>query len=293
MRSKLQIGEDLPESRLLTFIDEQAEYVVVFFEGQALIRDLALTHGICGPGFAYFREVVLSVQPMLAFLKAGEQFGFYIDSEQPPFRLKIETGHHGETRCTLVPEGFSEFPEAMSGLVRMVRIFHGFRPPYQSILRVGQVSLGELVNRVLAESYQLPARVRVSETSDQAILVHVLPDGHRADTDSLNETVDARMTMLRPGLDALFAEAPTESAAIVAEFANLGLRLIHERPIRFHCPCSRERMIYNLRLVIDGGTPLEQLFEPDAETLELRCEYCKSFYHLTRDELRGAEHSVN
>ena len=102
---------DLPHSRLYTFIDTSREYALYFLEGQRLIRDLALIHGVSGAGFAYFRDVVLSVQPIIALLKQGEQLGFYIDSEEPFFRLKIETGHHGVTRCTLLPENFHEFPE--------------------------------------------------------------------------------------------------------------------------------------------------------------------------------------
>ena len=91
----------LPESRLYTFIDEPREFALYFLEGQRLIHDLAVVHAIRGDGFAYFRDTVLSVQPMIALLKGGEQFGFYIDSEQPYFRLKIEAAHGGATRCAL------------------------------------------------------------------------------------------------------------------------------------------------------------------------------------------------
>ncbi len=87
------------ESRLYTLIDDSREFALYFLEGQTLIQDMALLHPIRRSGFAYFRDVVLSVQPMVSFLKHGEQFGFYIDSEQPYFRLKIETAHSGSTRC--------------------------------------------------------------------------------------------------------------------------------------------------------------------------------------------------
>ncbi len=72
----------IPESRLYTFIDAPREFVMYFLEGQLLIQELALLHSIQRSGFAYFRDVVLSVQPMIALLKQGEQFGFYIDSEE-------------------------------------------------------------------------------------------------------------------------------------------------------------------------------------------------------------------
>ena len=66
--------------RLYTFVDRRREFALYFLEGQRLIHDLALIHPVRGAGFAYFRDAVLSVQPMIALLKPGEQLGFYIDS---------------------------------------------------------------------------------------------------------------------------------------------------------------------------------------------------------------------
>ena len=50
----------LPESRLYTFMDEERRHALYFLEGQRLIYDLALVHGIQGPGFAWFRDWVSS-----------------------------------------------------------------------------------------------------------------------------------------------------------------------------------------------------------------------------------------
>ena len=52
---------EIPESRLYTFMDETREFALTFLEGQRLIHDLALLHAIQGPGFAYFRDVLLRV----------------------------------------------------------------------------------------------------------------------------------------------------------------------------------------------------------------------------------------
>ena len=142
-----------PHSRLYTFIDEPREYALYFLEGQRLIHDLAIVHPIHGAGFAYFRETVLSVQPMIALLKeVGEQFGFYLDSEKPKFQFKIETSHQGDTRCLLLPENFSQFPEQMNGRVRLQRLYPRNRPPYESIIEVDQLALRDIVNRVLRDS---------------------------------------------------------------------------------------------------------------------------------------------
>ena len=105
----------LPESRILTCIDNDAGYAVHFFEGQKLIRDLALLHDFSPAGFSWFRDCVLSVQPMVSLLKQGEGFGFFLDSEEPRFKLNFETGFHGQMRAMLTPRAFAHPPGEVHG----------------------------------------------------------------------------------------------------------------------------------------------------------------------------------
>lgn len=272
----------LPESRLYTFIDEPREYALYFLEGQRLIQDLALVHPIQGPGFAYFRETVLSVQPMIALLKGGEQIGFYLDSDEPDFRLKIETSHAGATRCMLLPEDFREFPAAMHGLIRLLKLFPNNRPPYESVIEARGLALRQVVNRVLTDSYQVNCAIQIADASDQSLMLHRLPMVE--DGDESPDAAKDRRDGIRERVEALFAQALTDPTEIAASFAAVGFRLLAHRPIRFECTCSRERMFVNLIPIYEREG--ESLFDPGSETLEIRCEYCKSRYEYTRAELR-------
>jgi len=280
------MSDALPESRLYTFIDESREFALSFLEGQRLIHDLALLHAIQGSGFAYFRDTVLSVQPMITFLKAGEQFGFYIDSTAPRFQLKIETEHGGETRCTLVPDSFRDFPEAMHGLVRVLKLFPGNRAPYESVLEAKGLALGEIVNRVLADSFQMHSVVRLSRESDQSALLHRLPamsDHDRyADT---REAVVQRSGEIENGLRELLSRAMTRPDEVRDAFAEAGFRLLASRPVRFRCNCSRPRMLANVKSL--GDETARGLFDPGQEFIEITCEYCKQTYRVTRADLEG------
>ena len=84
-------------------------------EGQKLIHDLALIRPLQEGGFQYFRDVILSIELMTTLLKRGEQLGFYIDAEEPYFRLKIETNFAGYMRGMLYPDDFRIFPKAVTG----------------------------------------------------------------------------------------------------------------------------------------------------------------------------------
>lgn len=277
----------LPESRLYTFIDEPRRYALYFLEGQRLIHDLALVPDRVGNTFGYFRDVVLSLQPIIALLKHGEQLGFYLDSEEPYFRLKIETAHAGTTRCMILPDELPDPPTTMKGIVRVMKLFPGGRPPYQSILEADGLERREIVNRILRDSYQVNSVVTLSRTSDQSAMLHQLPpmpSEDATDDDFTQEAARARDAGLREGLTALLDRGLTDPEAIRDGFAGLGFRLLASREVAFRCSCARDWMLGSLRDVYRQEG--DSLFEPDAETLEVVCEYCKSRYTFTRTELR-------
>ena len=166
----------LPESRLYSFIDQKEGFTLHFLEGQKLIKDLAVIHQIIGAGFNYFRDAILTFQPMIAFLKPGEGLGVYIDSDSPYFRLKIEMSDQGQMRTLLLPENFNEFPKKIDGRCRIVKLMPGENAPYTSIINLEDIDFHQVVNKILTESYQVKSEVYLSENSDQSLMLMKLPE---------------------------------------------------------------------------------------------------------------------
>lgn len=286
------IDPELPESRLYTFLDEKREFALYFLEGQRLIHDLALIHACGAEGFAYFRDAVLSVQPMIALIHRGEQIGFYLDSSEPFFRLKIEAGHEGDMRCALFPEEFREFPKAMWGTARVQRIFPNNKPPYTSALRIEGLPLGAIVNRVLADSYQVNSVVVVSQRADQSAMLHQLPPlAGKEEYEFSPQALHVRESRLRGEIDQIFGRALGAGEEIDAAFGAIGFRRLADRPVRFRCACSRERMLFHLRRL--GEADRKDLFEPGSSELAITCEYCKTVFRISRNEVDGEEDLVN
>ena len=50
-------------------------------------------------------------------------------------------------------------------------------------------------------------------------------------------------------------------------------------------------MIENIKLAV--GEDFEHLFDPDQHALDITCEYCKSRYSVTREDLRQAPNPMN
>lgn len=272
----------LSESRLYSFLDHKNGFNIHFLEGQKLIHDLVLLHPMQGAGFAYFRDTFLGLLPIIFFLKPGESLGIYIDSEEPYFRLKIETNSSGHTRTLLLPEEFNQFPMKISGKVRVTKIFPGQKSPYTSMLELKDTETKEVINKVLNESYQTNSEVIVGEMSDQSIMVTKLPPIN------VNSNIDESLSRQqyikqhRTFFHHIFESAPNDIEAIVKVFEDKGLSYLGSRQIAFFCPCTKDRMILNLRGLY--AHDLNELFDDKGE-VEIKCDYCRKIYNIAKSEV--------
>nr|BDT26794.1 Hsp33 family molecular chaperone HslO [Bacteriovorax sp. HI3] len=274
----------LPESRLYSFIDQKEGFTLHFLEGQKLINDLAIIHEVIGAGFQYFRDAILSFQPMISFLKPGEGLGVYIDSEEPYFRLKIEMSDQGQMRTLLLPEQFNEFPKSITGKCRIVKLLPGELHPYTSIINLDQIDAHAMVNKILSDSYQVKSAIHVSLESDQSIMLMKLPEinVNRVET-NYNMNIDQYWKSIQDKVEELFKKGATEQSDIQPHFEGLGLTFLGSKQVSFKCTCSRQRMFEGVRSII-WSSGIDAVFAPDESSIETKCDYCKTSYLLTREE---------
>ena len=275
----------LNESQLFTFIDEDRKFALYFLEGQKLICDLLLTHRLRQAGISYFRSAVLSIQLMLGLLKKGEHFCFYIDSETPYFRLKIEMNAAGLMRGMLYPNKLHAVPGPIQGQVRLVKFFPYSERPYQSSLEVRDVDENEIINHVLAQSYQVNSRISISSLSDQSFMLHQLPLTAQENPSDLTEAFNQ---CYHP-LSKIMAKGLSDKETLQEEFEKIGFHYLAKKTVQFKCGCSQEQMIDNVKKFATNGNT--ELFPSGEDTVEVVCEYCKVAYHITQRNIQ--EHSTD
>lgn len=272
----------LSESRLYSFLDHKNGFNIHFLEGQKLIHDLVLLHPMPASGFAYFRDTFLGLLPIVFFLKPGESLGLYIDSDDPYFRLKIETNSAGHTRTLLLPEEFNLFPMKISGKVRVTKIFPGQKSPYTSVLELKGVETKDVINNIFNESYQTNSEVIVGDVSDQSIMVTKLPPINV--NSNIDETL-SRKQFIKKNSDffhEVFETATDDIEKIVKLFEDKGFSYLGSRQISFFCPCTRDRMILNLRGLYAGD--MDELFDENG-MIEIKCDYCRKIYNINKIEV--------
>lgn len=268
------------ESRLYSFLDNKNGFTIHFLEGQKLIHDIALLKELRGAGFAYYRDIVLSAIPMITFLKPQENFGFYIDSDEPSFKFKIEANHSGNLRTLIIPEDFNKFPDKITAIARFDKIMPN--NTYNSVLDIKNQPTAEIINQVLMDSYQVQAKVKLGNMTDQSLLFVKLPPPealkHQDNTPSLREY----MTKNKQFILDTFDKNMDDIELIVQHFENAGHGYVASKEIKLHCQCSKERFIENLKSI--STTDLNDLYQGDS-FVEVKCDYCLKNYQIKRNEL--------
>lgn len=277
----------LPESRLYSFIDQKEGFTVNFFEGQKLINDLAIIHEVIGGGFQYYRDAILSLQPMISFLKPGEGLGIYLDSDEPYFRLKIEMSDQGQMRTLLLPEDFNQFPKSINGKCRIVKLSPDDQQPYTSIIKLDDIDFHQVVNKILSESYQINSEVFLSQTSDQSLMIMKLPEinVNKVQTNYVL-SIEEYWKKIAEKTQALYDLGTTEQKDIQDTFEAEGLVFLGSKEIKFKCTCSRQRMFEGVRSII-WSSGMDAVFAPNEPHIETKCDYCKTSYLLTREEFEN------
>jgi len=270
----------LKQSQLYTFIDHDKKFALYFLEGQKLIHDLVLTHGLNQNSFSYFRSTVLSVQLMLGLLKHGEYFCYYIDSESPDFRLKIEMNTQGLVRGMIYAENLNSEPETISGQVRLVKFQPNTEIPYQSTIALEEVGINEILNHVLKQSYQVKSRIFVSEKSDQSFMLHQLPLTPKEESSDL----DAAFTSYIDSIKNIMKKGFIDRTSIIKSFEIAGFKFLSSQSVEFKCGCSKKQMVENVKKYTK--TSDDELFTPGKNIIEVTCEYCKTKYRITEKDMQ-------
>ncbi|HEY0810129.1 MAG TPA: Hsp33 family molecular chaperone HslO [Longimicrobiales bacterium] len=171
----------------------------------------------------------------------------------------------------------------------------GMRQPHTSTVELVSGEVGEDLAHYLATSEQTPSAVGigvfVQATGDVEAaggyivqLMPGIPDSVASEIESVIRDLPHPTTMLRDG------DSPEQMLTRIFE---RDLQILEHKPVRFHCPCSRERAERALLLL--GPEEIRQIMAADAEkgATEVVCQFCTSVYRFTMPELEALLSSLN
>lgn len=150
---------------------------------------------------------------------------------------------------------------------------------YQGLVALETDSLSQAFEGYFGQSEQLPTRLLLAcdDTRARGLLLQKLP-GDEGDADGWNR-VGALFDTLS---EAELLQVPAKEL-LHRLFHEDGVRLLDERPLRFACSCSRERV--DAMLVSLGEEEARAAATGNAGTALIRCEFCGEAYRYDLTEI--------
>jgi molecular chaperone Hsp33 len=165
----------------------------------------------------------------------------------------------------------------------------GMRQPYSSTVEMVSGEVGEDLASYLVRSEQVPSAVGIgvfvlpdgSVEAAGGYIVQLMPgidDSEAVRIENVIRDLPHPTTMLRQG------DAPED---ILQRIFPDGFELLDRVPVRFHCPCSRERAERALMLL--GAGELQAILDNDVDRghTETVCQFCTATYSFTAAEIRA------
>lgn len=274
----------MKESRLYSFLDNDLGFNLHILDGHKIMKDLSEVHNIGPNAIEYYKNTVLSSLHMITFLKPGESLGVYIDSEDPYFRFKVEMNHSGLMRTLLLPEEFKEFPENLTGVARISKMYNQ-KEPYTSIIKMENDSSTAILNNLLKDSYQTNSKVFLDKDSEHAVMITKLPRKEIkkvVEDETLNLSIDEYKSKHEEMIKDIFKYKEIDLREVVDKVEASDMLYLHSKEIKFNCPCSLERMTQNLMTL--NAADKEDIFD-NKDSVEVRCDYCNTIYDVKRAHL--------
>ncbi len=164
----------------------------------------------------------------------------------------------------------------------------GLRWPYHGSSPLVSGEIAEDLAYYLAQSEQVPSVVslgvlvepdgRVSAAG--GYIVQVMPGAHHGVRDYLESH-----TRALPPVTQLVRQGISSADLARVAVGDLEVQVVEERPLRYQCTCSRERVEGVLLLL--GASEVEALLEQGQA--EVTCRFCNEVYVLSADALRALQ----
>ena len=150
---------------------------------------------------------------------------------------------------------------------------------YQGLVPVEGERLDEVFENYFVQSEQLPTRLLLAADERRAagLMLQKLP-GDSGDEDGWNRATALFDTLSTGELLALPA-----GTLLRRLFHEEGVEVLGERPLRFGCSCSRDRVV----AMLQGLGEEEAMAAAETGEASIRCEFCGEQYKFSPDAIAG------
>ena len=285
--------------RILTATSLDGSFSIVAGITTEIVADAQARHDLAPTASAAVGRLLTGSALLGASLKGREKLTLQIAGDGPIRGIVADVALQGADR--IGARAYARRPEADvplnalgkfdvagavgKGYLQVTRSFE-LGQPYVGITELTTGEIGDDIANYLATSEQIPSVVALGVLANPSgikaaggIIAQVLPGADEATIAALESRARAM-----PPVTSQIANGATVEDLLGVLGASIGMRQTRAYDLEFACTCSLERV--ERALLGLGRDELAKIITEQQQT-EAVCEFCKTTYVLTRDEVRG------
>ena len=279
---------------LVRGISDGANVVGLACVTTGLVEKARTLHGTSRTASAALGRALTGGLLMGSLMKRGQRVALKFEGNGPLKKILVEADHDGAVRGLVgVPEAEVPFKDeklnvsgalGSQGVLTVIKDL-GLKEPYQGVVELLSGEIGEDIAYYYSESEQIPSAVglgvfvepdgRVSAAG--GFLIQTLPPTEEKMADRLIDNI-RRI----PQVTQFLRQGKSPEDLLAELFSGLPYHLLGRKPLTFRCPCTQDKV--EKILVALGGVELGKMIQEQGEA-EVTCEYCRTRYHFTRQQL--------
>lgn len=240
---------------------------------------------------------LLSAGAMMGSMMKGDEdlITLTMKGDGPMGSLTVTADSHGNVKgfpgnpSVDIPtrgEGKLDVGGAIGQGILTVSMDLGLKEPYNGQVELQTGEIGDDLAYYFTVSEQTPSAVALGVMVDKdssvrhsgGFIIQLMPEA----PEEVIASLEAKLAELDP-VTALMERGLGPAEILELILGDLDLVITEEKPVRFHCNCSRERISSALATL---STADLQSIIADDEEIEVKCFFCNSAYKFGTDELR-------
>lgn len=298
-------SQDL-KSRWIKIISTEGHIRAVAIQGTELVRDVVARHQLKGQHAQALGEAILGGALIASYCKGGQRINLNIQGNGVCHQALVDGYPDGSVRGYVVPRDLKLAQRGEGehggqwgmGTLSVLRTPETSdqdksRQPYIGTVPLLTGNLAKDLTFYWVQSEQIPSAVgiavKIDDTTGNVLaaggfLVQIMPgaspeevkqiERHIAEIQSLAQTI---------------AENETPMALLSQIFQSTGFVVVEERPLKFQCTCSEDRV--KRALLLTGAVELQAMLEEDGGA-SVTCDFCAREYKLGEDQLKEMIRSI-
>ncbi len=249
-------------------------------EATAAVAEAAACHQLSPAATALIGEAMVGALLMSATIKGEERITVQLQVERPPMSVICDVTAEGGIRARISPTTLPAGTARITGMMLVIK--HSARKEmYRGVTEISDETITAALARHLERSSQVGARLLTAVHLDDSgqitqaagLLIERMPP-----SPGLPSLDEATFTTQLDAADADAALAEVAGGHLLGE----PLLVAEERPVRWQCRCSQERV--ESMLMGLGVDELEEMLAKDGGA-EVTCHFCSTCYTIAAPRL--------